>query len=259
MRAEFAFDYTDFQKSLDTLVLALDKDAGAILRQQAGLLAKALAAATPPFKGRAEGVNAVSRDLRQVFGTWREMFKSIEKRDPPLAAAYWRAVKQGRKAEAVKIARQVLGDRVIEVPDRAIHRQRRDSYGRVSGKYPSAYVTNEASLKRYLRQREQHVGMTKAPWAKIATHYGVRMPGWTTRADVPVTVSDHSNAPAIREKYIVIASALPWASHLRGWQTYYQNAMQVRADLMTVAAAKALEQRRRDMLRSGYALGKMLR
>jgi len=150
---------------------------------------------TPPSQGKANtaakktGEAAVMRDIYQVYTTPGKVYELLRALDAGAAAAFWIHVKKKRW----EVAQSIL-DRFPSLPsyarkleafdDGREHRARRGRNGRVRGNKPSMIIAEPKWVRRYIREKQQLVGMLAA---SIPSAYNGRfgalkgVPAWISR------------------------------------------------------------------------------
>lgn len=183
------------KKDLDTL---LKKEASAAV-SNTGTKYASLVTATPPHQlddfpqstveVRKTGEAAVKRGIRQVYGTPGELYGIIRKKvGKPLADNFWAYLSTGRFADANAVARLHTGLELKPFDAGRAHKARRNSRGRVGGKYKSVFVQDQHSLKTYIKEKQKKVGLLAAAMVaagRIAFGKVNGVPSWVGRHTAP--------------------------------------------------------------------------
>ncbi|PAW76822.1 MAG: hypothetical protein B9S32_13875 [Verrucomicrobia bacterium Tous-C9LFEB] len=178
-----------------------------VLKKGARLAAVSLATATQPYglgdDAKKMGQNAVSADIRKVYGSAAEIYGQLKSKNIHEARGFWKAFQGGDYPAAEKILRRVqLLDSSTSI-DRfdqgTAHRSQRNNRGRVSGKPGSRphvmIVQKWNNVKKYSAVVQKRVGFAKSGWAACARQLGNTrgIPGWVTRNKGPGFVIDHTS------------------------------------------------------------------
>ena len=191
MSATIHINTSGFQHELTRLVAVGRKSAAEIIKQQGKLFVRDLIKMTPPFgnapvtesfaKQREAGKIAV---LQQIG---RTMLPASQIDTPFILAILKGRTTKKRKAgreEAERRLRLLQGmgaARIDELADPAWHASQRDRRGRVRGRFRNVFIKNEASLRRYIREKQDHVGKAKSGWKQAASMVGFSLPAWITK------------------------------------------------------------------------------
>lgn len=213
----------DYTRALERFRGLTGKTWPEILRKEGRLLAVSFARATQPFgsdeRGKLLGEMAVARDIRKVYGTAGDAFKSIEAHDTrDLASAFYAAYKQRKYRKAEKILKgssSPLRDVPFGSFRESDHLERRDARGKVRGKTPTVILTNDRARNAYIKREQRQVGWAKAGWAVCARLLGgVRgIPQWVTRhRRAPGGIIDKMRS--ILDPSITLRNAVPYVDKL---------------------------------------------
>jgi hypothetical protein len=203
-----------FSDSLYRLADETNRDFGDVVRQNARLVAVNFAFQTQPFgdgdKARQQGIEAVRRDISNVYRTPEIIFTQIQKQmkngkggpaqADRAARAFYGAVMKGNSAIAQQILRSLnifdSGAAIGKFDKGAAHQQRRNRRGRVGSRRASLIVTNPKQLAAYVRKIENRVGFGKSGWAAAARDLGSTrgIPGWVTRKRGPGGARDQTRS-----------------------------------------------------------------
>ena len=148
-------------------------------------LAVSLAHGTQPY-GRdrgdaAQGLWAVNRDVRRVFGSPADVH---EKLPTDRQGPFWQAVesKDWARAERLTEGTAYAGIPFAETVDPALHQARRTGRRKeVRGKIPSAIIRDPRRINTYVRKVQKRVGLAKSAWAHAAVEAGGHargVPAW---------------------------------------------------------------------------------
>lgn len=180
----------------------LGKDVGTLLKFYSAPAMMDLMKTFPPMlsvsgkdafgQQRRLGNAAVERDIGKVYvglGTVVEEVKRATAEDDAGAArGFAKMVRQGRVAEARELLRRVGLAKYAGLEmgrfDAGHHAGSRNRLGRVSRRRQAQVVVDVASLKRYIRERKQRLGILKSGWLA-----GYRAAGG--KGSVPRWISEH--------------------------------------------------------------------
>lgn len=184
----FGLNTAEFSRQIGEIVRVTGKEAGEVVREEAGLFTKDVVKFTPPFGSapstesfgaqRKVGEAAVERDIKRVF-TWLDLSKinseGVRKRLEELARA---GDVDGIK-DVLKGCRIPVNTVLLEVNER-VHDFARGSRGRVQ-KWKRIWVVRSRGIAAYIRKKKADVGKSKAGWVAAAQKFGVKLPSWITR------------------------------------------------------------------------------
>lgn len=188
------------------------------LRQEARLVAVALAFQTQPFGDNSQGagIAATATDIRRVYATPGQVFKDIT--NVGAAAGFWKAAVARQWDRAKKILSK-SGNTFKLTPIQpfdggSAHRQLRNNQGRIpKSQKPVMIVQDATRLKTYIDSETKKVGFGKGGWAACARALGGTrgIPGWVSRQKSPGTVVERYNT-AISS--VVMTNEVPYASEI---------------------------------------------
>jgi len=201
------------------------KKLGAVVKQNARLIAWNLMHNTQPYgmtlASRKMGEAAVIRDVGKVYAPASAVYQQlIEMEAANIAKSWYKLVKSGQfqKAEAM-LRKTTLTDRNASIAsplDPALHRQQRNSSGRVSRHRAAQIVPDAKEIKEYGKQRAALVGFGKAGWLTAASSLGsiARVPAWITRhkGKAPGHAEDHTDRNT--DPYVVLHNDVRYASKI---------------------------------------------
>ena len=171
------------------------------LRIQGRLLAEQIIKFTPP-KNRAQGNNAVRRDIGRVFNPLNpnkltKISRLIRSRDNAALQRFIDGLKDG----------PLKGKKVISFSP-SVHRNMQKSRGRVQT--ASSFVTPDFDeVKAYIKKIQKNVGQAKGGWAASVNGLGGSVSSWIDRHRGSGSMEDRTNeVPA----YITMTNASVWAS-----------------------------------------------
>lgn len=209
MGAIFDLNLKQWNEQARNVVAITGKKAGEVVRSEGKLLLQDVVRMTPPFsKGpstesfnvqRKTGEAAVARDIRRVMLAVDDikMLSLIRKKE--IKDRLDKLIKK-RDTQGVREILRKLGIPVASViveADPVIHERQRDRRGRIqraSGRAINV-VLRGLTLKRYIREKQSHVGKAKAGWAEAAKGFGVKLPNWITRHKSPGQFKDNTHDP----------------------------------------------------------------
>lgn len=174
---------------------AIDTDARGFIKDMVHI--------TPPSMGKANleskkrGEAAVAGDIKTVYADESKLYALIRSyAGERTAAYYWHLL----KTDPVKLKRwldHAAPDAVRSLSrgwdDGAAHRARRTRKGRVKGSKPSVILSTPQEtrqLKKYIRMRQQRVGLLAAGFNAGAARLGVNLPAWVRRHGAPFSLLD---------------------------------------------------------------------
>lgn len=190
------------------------------VRDEARLFVVAAVKITPPAsagvtgkKAQLQGEGAVERDLRSLYSSAPAAYQIIAKKDPAMAAAFYKAMLQGNFPEAQRIL-AASGTRWRNVPvgtfDPGLHRAERDRRGRVRHRLvPGRIVTDFRKLDRHIKKKKKNVGLLAAGFNSAAIVLSASLPAWVKRHGVlakGIQILDTGIGFSI-----VIQNTAPWA------------------------------------------------
>jgi len=205
-----------------TLASVVKQQAKLLLRGAGGGRDEGLIPYTPPPKGQQQGKAAVSRDINRVFITLAAVRKSVrDSKKRGLTPAFNRAIREGDHTKALALLKgtvdgtvqvksytakrggkrvsvngytasrpvSALGDnrllslqKIAPVPDRALHKSRRQGGGAVRRDRPQQIVSESGTLSQYIKNIQSRVGIMQAGWARAAAVLGVILPTFVQNA-----------------------------------------------------------------------------
>jgi hypothetical protein len=206
-----------------------------VLESEGRIAAISLAKSTQPFGTGADaqdmGERAVSRDISKVYATVGDVFAALPTTGAGDARQFWKLIGIGKYDVAQEILSK-MGSRFRSVPigkfdGGSLHRQARDSRGRVSQKTPSLVVTDGPALIDYGKSKVNLVGFGKSAWANVARQLGgvrgLRAPklgggesditaNWITRKDAPGRVDRQYGNPS--NPRLILTSSVRYADNI---------------------------------------------
>jgi len=196
MTPEVQVDTTLFEEALVRYKAGTGKTWAEVIREQGRLMVQRVIALTPP-RTRAQGRNAVARDVRRVFidsesagvriasvAKWRErLLHDAELGDFRFRSASVQKAWEARDWATLEIifARSdAKRFKVIEAPTIDLHHAARVR-GRVPrGSRTKLVVPDARVLGRFVARLQQGVGIAKAGWAASMLQLGGKLPGWVS-------------------------------------------------------------------------------
>ncbi|MBK8037693.1 MAG: hypothetical protein IPK22_11240 [Verrucomicrobiaceae bacterium] len=181
------------QLALVRLAEVTGKSLGAVVKQNTRLIAWNLAHNTQPWgmtlAEKKLGEAAVARDVGNVFISAQAMYKRLFDEDEKLAKQWYKLVKGGGYARALRLLQDQSKDAfrntpVIDQLDPELHqRSRTSSRGRVSRHRPAAIIPEAKQIRQYIKVVQQRVGFAKAGWITAGSQLGniAKVPAWITR------------------------------------------------------------------------------
>lgn len=150
---------------------------------------------TPPSQGKAStqakktAEAAVMRDVYRVYATPGKVYDLLRAINPNAAKAFWSHIQKKRWADAQRIldsfpSLPAYAQTLKAFDDGAEHRARRGANGRVRGNRPSMLVAEGRWIRRYIRDKQNLVGLLAA---SIPAAYNGRfgplkgIPAWIAR------------------------------------------------------------------------------
>jgi hypothetical protein len=166
---------TALKKRIATMSEEIPKAMERIVKMEATTLCSEYARATGPGKTLSE--KPILNYQRKVEGQIRQLFPAsdrpyaiaaiIGRRSKPLAAAYLRAIKQNKPAQARRYLRDA-GIQVETISQDAHKAARTGTGGSVPKDHEPIAVVNSAKLRAYIKTSQAKVGMAKASWLQAA-------------------------------------------------------------------------------------------
>jgi hypothetical protein len=164
----------------------VDADARALIKDVISITPPMIGGRSLAASGRA-GRAIAARDVKRVFASASYVYKTIHAVSPQHASAFW-LLRKKNPERALKFVRQWSNNVLVKnlpiqpVPDPALHESSRNRRGTVpSARALKAIITNEAAMKRYIKQVQKRVGQLAAGWLRAAIHYQIKLPDWITR------------------------------------------------------------------------------
>lgn len=194
--SELVLESREFDRALRRAVRELGRNAGEVLREEAGFLSLDMAKASPPFAKfggreswavqRRVGRAAVSRDVRSVIGIGSDLYGALAARSEDWARQYWAMLSRGDERAALEFAERILGGAVRQPAvgrrvDPQAHQRMRNRRGRVQGRnVPIQQVVEARARQRYVREVQGRIGFLKAGWLAAAMRFrgGKGAPAW---------------------------------------------------------------------------------
>ncbi len=225
-----------WRATVQRILAGLKLEKVAFLRQQFRLLLERIIAPVPP-RNRAQGRARVAADIRKVMQPFarlrNERMKKLVRRGD-LAALNAIAAQLGKPWRFTNTVSNL----------RSLHEERRDRRGRVTGSARKALrlvgAANIAAYRRYVRTRQDSVGVAKAGWLPGAKAVGAHVPSWVAAQGLAFGAVIDRSQHAVSPELIAI-NRTPWAH---------------RRDEGQRILANALASRRRDMERHAAALAR---
>lgn len=194
MSVTFRLNQLEFEKQIHQVIAATGKDAGEVVTQEAKLFVQDVIRFTPPFstgpstesynQQRRTGENAVQRDIKRVMTAVEDIKFLSHIRKKEIRDRVEKLIRK-RDTEGLKVVLRSLGIPVATVlveADPKMHARRRDRRGRVQrSKGVINVVMRGLTLKRYIREKQSHVGQGKSGWLAAARGLGIKLPAWITR------------------------------------------------------------------------------
>jgi hypothetical protein len=198
----------DIKKSLNELGRLTNKTAAQIIQDRAPMMARYLAEWTMPVAGMSKGdvgatvdgggqsakklqENAISRDIRRAYMSPAKVINALASvaDGESLKKAFTKASRTGDLNEATRIVRLIPSMKGLEVmiwdKGRLHESKRMKSYnGRVHRGTRPIIVTRSGELKKYIKERQNAAGFTKAAWINAGKHISLktgRVSAWITR------------------------------------------------------------------------------
>lgn len=174
-----------FDAALVRLATTSKKAASEVMRQQARLLFVEVAKITPPASGgvtgkkaEKQGMSAVARDIRSLYGTPSDAYDQISAKSPGQAGAFWFLHSAGEDSQAAEIVKEATGKSFAAFDGGTLHsrtgggRRRRASNRRAH----VFYVRDAAALEAYITEEQGHVWWLASGWAPALQALGARLP-----------------------------------------------------------------------------------
>lgn len=172
---------------LSELAAALGKDTETIVRDEARLFLKAAIAITPP-KNRAQGENAVKRDLRRIFGVVTDgMADYVAHEFGTHDVRHWltnEVTHEHYEVEWAKLDPQGYGMEEFHKQNRRAsdgHTNRIRFGQKSNGAWLEKYVVSDSAFKSYLAKASKHVGTQKSGWLRAYYEIGGKLAAWIQR------------------------------------------------------------------------------
>lgn len=178
----------EFGRQLERISMVTGREIGTVIRQEAKLFVKDVLKLTPPFgtapsteslnAQKKVGERAVERDIRRVFST----LDLTKIRSPKIKHDLERLVRKG-DLEGVRRVLRAMGipaRDVLREADPKLHEGQRDRRGRIQSR-KNIWVVKDGSVKRYVREKQKHVGKAKSGWLMAARALGVSVTNWISR------------------------------------------------------------------------------
>lgn len=247
MTQTFAAIETTAEIELESLVLAMRRMAevtgkgfGQIVLQNSRLAAKNLAISTHPWNG-ADGnfrVNrrgdvtyngredldimkkAIARDIGKVYTSAQLIFKQLQDEGEKIAAAWYRAMKNGNFSLAEDLIRGTKNlhrNAYHGIPlDPAFHQRSRNSRGRVSRHRAAQILPDAKDIKARIKEKQALAGFGKAGWITAGSALGKisNVPAWITRhrGIAPGQAQNATQRPT--DPYVTLTNDVRYASSI---------------------------------------------
>lgn len=138
---------------------------------------------------KSHGATAVQSDIRRLYGSSSASFELAASKETHhgQAKGLYGQITRGELDRARDLFRAMTGASLAPFDGGKLHRARRSPRtGRVGKrKKPVYYLTDDAPLAAYMKQKAAKVGWLAAGWNQAAAALGVQSPAWIWRHSAP--------------------------------------------------------------------------
>jgi hypothetical protein len=175
------------------------------------------------------GQALVKSDIMSIYGTTSQAFDEIKKKEPFMAKAFWRHIKDGEVDRASGIAQEVIGKGIYKFDDGQIHQNLKKGRARGRARQKLMFTSDTAELRQYIKDIQELVGWLSAGWNQAAATMGIKPPQWIWKHPAPGAVQIVEDELGIR---ITATNAVKFASAIRDLERRIQYALNAQADAM---------------------------
>lgn len=233
---------SDLRGRLEAYAKITGREISESIKQFARVACVNLTTETQPFgkdaAGKAKGETAVARDIYKVYypATGSKFLKQAvrvaesyenKRGKSKSVSAFKNRMLQYQMANDTGALAKIAADMkfsnaLLDTFDASMHKNGRDSRGRVRGVKPTLVIGAEDQLEKYIETTQRKVGLTKAGWALCAEAIPLTrassatrgIPQWVTRNKGRASgqISDQSNNAA--NPRVSMTNKTPWASQV---------------------------------------------